>query len=128
MRFNGCLKEKINVIRRLENFLNDFEKKVSTLFEPKVLMNPEKFSTKFLFKFFLKIFLMKNFYFKCLQKIFEALYEYVLSMKNVLQDQSYLMHAKSNLYDTFKEIYSQKKEAVVKFHGFVAPLTIFGAI
>jgi len=56
MRFNGCLKEKINVIRRLENFLNDFEKKVSTLFEPKVLVNPEKFSTKFLFKFFLKDF------------------------------------------------------------------------
>ena len=54
-------REKINVIRRLENFSNDFEKKVSTLFEPKVLVNPEKFSTKFLFKFFLKIFLMKFF-------------------------------------------------------------------
>ena len=49
-------------------------------------------------------------------------------MKNVLQDQSYLMHVKSNLYDKFKEIYSQKREAVVKFHAFVAPLTIFGAI
>ena len=61
MRLNGCLKEKINVIRRLENFLSDFEKKVSTLFEPKVLVNPEKFSTKFLFKFFLKIFFDKNF-------------------------------------------------------------------
>ena len=60
MRFNGCLKEKINVIRRLENFLNDFEKKVSTLFEPKVLVNPEKFSTKFLFKFFLKNFFDEN--------------------------------------------------------------------
>ena len=61
MRFNGRLKEKIDVIRRLENFLNDFEKKVSTLFEPKVLVNPEKFSTKFLFKFFLKIFFDENF-------------------------------------------------------------------
>ena len=49
-------------------------------------------------------------------------------MKNVLQDQSYLMHVKSNLYDKFKERYSQKREAVVKFHAFVAPLTIFGAI
>ena len=49
-------------------------------------------------------------------------------MKNVLQDQSYLMHVKSNLYDKFKEIYSQKREAVVKFHAFVALLTIFGAI
>ena len=49
-------------------------------------------------------------------------------MKNVLQDQSYLMHVKSNIYDKFEEIYSQKREAVVKFHAFVAPLTIFGAI
>ena len=49
-------------------------------------------------------------------------------MKNVLQDQSYLMNVNSNLYDTFKEIYSQKREAVVKFHAFVAFLTIFGAI
>ena len=38
------------------------------------------------------------------------------------------MHVKSNLYDKFKERYSQKREAVVKFHAFVAPLTIFGAI
>ena len=60
MRFNGCLKEKIDVIR-LENFLNDFEKKVSTLFEPIVLVNPEKFYTKFLFKFFLKNFFDENF-------------------------------------------------------------------
>ena len=39
MRLNGCLKEKINVIRPLENFLSDFEKKVSALFEPKVWVN-----------------------------------------------------------------------------------------
>ena len=39
MRLNGCLKEKIDVIRPLENFLNDFEKKVSALFEPKVWVN-----------------------------------------------------------------------------------------
>ena len=50
MRFNGCLKEKINVIRPFEKFLRDFEKKVSTLFEPKVFVNPEKFSAKFLFQ------------------------------------------------------------------------------
>ena len=49
-------------------------------------------------------------------------------MKNVLQDQSYPMHLKSNLYDTFKERYNQKREAVVKFDAFVALLTIFGAI
>ena len=61
MRLNGCLKEKINVIRPLEKFLSDFEKKVSTLFEPKVLVNPEKFSTKFLFKFFLKNFFDEKF-------------------------------------------------------------------
>ena len=47
MRLSGCLKEKINVIRPLEKFLRDFEKKVSTLFEPKVLINPEKLSAKF---------------------------------------------------------------------------------
>ena len=97
MRLNGCLKEKINVIRSLEKFLSDCEKKVSTLFEPKNLVNPENFSAKLLFKIFLKIFLMKIFYFKCLQKIFEALVQYVLSMKNVLQDQNYLMQVKSNL-------------------------------
>ena len=39
MRLNGSLKEKINVIRPLENFLSDFEKKVSALFEPKVWVN-----------------------------------------------------------------------------------------
>ena len=65
MRLNGCLKEKINVIRPLEKFLRDFEKKVSTLFEPKVLINPEKFAAKFLFKFSSKIFLMKFFDFTC---------------------------------------------------------------
>ena len=61
MRLNGCLKEKINVIRPLEKFLSDFENKVSTLFEPKVLVNPEKFSAKFLFKIFLKFFFDENF-------------------------------------------------------------------
>ena len=61
MRFNGCLKEKINVIRLLENFLNDFEKKVSTLFEPKVLVNPEKFSSKFFDEKFLLQMPLKNF-------------------------------------------------------------------
>ena len=61
MRLNGCLKEKINVIRLLEKFLNDFEKKVSTLFEPKVLVNLEKFAAKFLFKIFLKNFFDKDF-------------------------------------------------------------------
>eukprot|EP00493_Phyllostaurus_siculus_P006790 UN06861 len=49
-------------------------------------------------------------------------------MKNVLRDQSYIMHVKSNLYDTLKERYSQKREAIVKVHAFVALLTIFGAI
>ena len=49
-------------------------------------------------------------------------------MKNVLQDQSYPMKRKSNLYDTFKERYSQKREAIVNFDAFVALLTIFGAI
>ena len=38
------------------------------------------------------------------------------------------MNVNSNLYDTFKENDSQKNEAVVKFIGFVALLTIFGAI
>ena len=61
MRLNGCLKEKMNVIRPLETFLNDFEKKVSTLFEPKVWVNPENFSAKFLFKIFLKKFFDENF-------------------------------------------------------------------
>ena len=61
MRFNGCLKEKINVIRPLENFLSDFEKKISTLFEPKVLVNPKNFAAKFLFKIFLKNFFDENF-------------------------------------------------------------------
>ena len=61
MRLNGCLKEKINVIRPLEKFLSDFEKKVSTLFEPKVLVNPENFAAKFLFKIFLKNFFDENF-------------------------------------------------------------------
>ena len=61
MSFNGCLKEKINVIRPLETFLSDFEKKVSTLFEPKVWVNPENFSAKFLFKIFLKKFFDENF-------------------------------------------------------------------
>ena len=83
MRLNGCLEEKINVIRPLEKFLSDFEKKVSTLFESKGLVNPEKFSAKFLFKIFFKKFLSKIFDFRCFQKIFEALSEYVLSMKNV---------------------------------------------
>ena len=41
---SGCLKEKINVIRQLENFLRDFEKKVLTFFEPKVVVNLENFS------------------------------------------------------------------------------------
>ena len=62
MRLNGCLKEKINVIRPLEKFLSDFEKKVSTLFEPKNLVNPENFSAKFLFKISLKNFFDKNFW------------------------------------------------------------------
>ena len=61
MRLNGCLKEKINVIRPLEKFLRDFEKKVSTLFEPKCSVNLEKFSAKFLFKIFLKNFFDENF-------------------------------------------------------------------
>ena len=61
MGLNGCLKEKINVIRPLEKFLRDFEKKVSTLFEPKDLVNPEKFSAKFLFKIFLNRFFDENF-------------------------------------------------------------------
>ena len=65
MRLSGCLKEKINVIRPSEKFLRDFEKKVSTLFEPKVLINPENFAAKFLFKFSSKIFLMKFFDFTC---------------------------------------------------------------
>ena len=52
MRLNGCLKEKINVIRPLEKFLSDFEKKVSTLFEPKVLVYPEKFVRKISFQNF----------------------------------------------------------------------------
>ena len=51
-----------------------------------------------------------------------------MGMKNVLQDQSYPMKRKSNLYDTFKERYSQKREAIVNFDAFVALLTIFGAI
>ena len=49
-------------------------------------------------------------------------------MKHVPQDQSYSMNARSNLYDTFKEIYNQKRETVVKSDAFVALLTIFGAI
>ena len=49
-------------------------------------------------------------------------------MENVLQDQGYVINVKSNLHDTFKERDSQKMEAVVEFHGFVALLTIFGAI
>ncbi len=49
-------------------------------------------------------------------------------MKNVLQEQSYPTHVESDLYDTFKERYNQKREAVVNFHAFVAFLTIFGAI
>ena len=44
MGLSGCLEEKINVIRPLENFLSDFEKKVSAFFEPKVLVNGEKSS------------------------------------------------------------------------------------
>ena len=45
-------------------------------------------------------------------------------MKNVLQDQSYLMHIKSDLYDTYKERYSQQREAVVNFDAFVALLSM----
>ena len=60
MRLNGCLKEKINVIRPLENFLRHFEKKVSTFFEPKWTVNLEKFSANFLFKIFLKNFFDEN--------------------------------------------------------------------
>ena len=62
MRLNGCLKEKINVIRQLEKFLKDFEKKkVLTFFEPKVVVNLENFSAKFLFQILLKNFLDENF-------------------------------------------------------------------
>ena len=60
-RNKRIFEKKINAIRPKKNFLNDFEKKVSTLFEPKVLVNPEKFSTKFLFKFFLKNFFDEKF-------------------------------------------------------------------
>ena len=55
-------------------------------------------------------------------------FEYILGMKNVLQDQSYPMKRKSNLYDTFKERYSHKREETVNFDDFVTLLTIFGAI
>ena len=61
MRLTGCLKEKINVIRPLEKFLRDFEKKVLTFFEPKVVVNLENFSAKFLFQILLKSFLDENF-------------------------------------------------------------------
>ena len=33
MRLNGCLKEKINVIRPLEKILSDFEKKLQHVFK-----------------------------------------------------------------------------------------------
>ena len=55
MSFGGCLKEKINVIRPLEKVLSDFEKKVSTFFEPKIFMIAEKFSAYFLFLNFFRI-------------------------------------------------------------------------
>ena len=58
---SGCLKEKINVIRPLEKFLRDFEKKVLTFFEPKVVVNLENFSAKFLFQILLKNVLDENF-------------------------------------------------------------------
>ena len=61
MRLSGCLKEKINVIRPLENILSDFEKKVSAFFEPKILVNDEKFSAKILFKIFVKNFFDETF-------------------------------------------------------------------
>ena len=48
------MKEKVNVIRPLEKFLSDFEKKVSAFFETKVSVNDEKFSAKILFKIFAK--------------------------------------------------------------------------
>ena len=70
MRLNGCLKEKINVIRPLENFLRHFEKKVSTFFEPKWTVNLEKFSANFLFKIFLKNFFDENFWLQMPLKIF----------------------------------------------------------
>ena len=127
MRFNGCLKEKINVIRPLENFLNDFEKSFNT-FWTKSFGKSWKIFHKISFQIFPQNFFDEKFLLQMPLKNFEALSWYVLSMKNVLQDQSYLMHVKSNLYDKFKEIYSQKREAVVKCHAFVAPLTIFGAI
>ena len=46
----------------IRKFLKDFEKKVSTLFEPKVLVNPKNFAAKFLFKIFLKKFFDENFW------------------------------------------------------------------
>ena len=92
MRLSGCLK-KNKVIGLLENFLDDFEKKLENFFFEKIINFQDQYDFS---KFLTFIDFDDDFWLKKSLKTFFWFFHIVFAIENVLQDQGFPTHVESD--------------------------------